>query len=265
MPLAGTILSDMPQSSPSPASIRDRFLRRIGAQSQFYTLFDHLADVAFFAKDHDFRIMCASMRFLERFGFHAEEELIGKNDFELFPFGLAESFRRDDSEVLQTGRPKLNIVELFFAEGGIPDWFITNKLPIRDSRDRVIGVMGTVQSYQGQRRVLRPFLQLDRAIDYVREHFRRGVSVKELCQAMHISQRHLHRKFVEAFGLSPQAFILRLRLQAACAALQKEGAQISEVAREYGFSDQSSFTQIFQKHIGVTPLKYQRRFRLVRH
>ena len=59
-------------------------------------------------------------------------------------------------------------------------------------------------------------------------------------------------------------FIVKLRIQAACEALQLEGSQISEVAADLGFCDQSSFTQLFQKHVGITPLKYQKRFRLRR-
>jgi len=65
-------------------------------------------------------------------------------------------------------------------------------------------------------------------------------------------------------GSSPQAFIVKLRVQAACEALQHEGSQISEVAGSLGFCDQSAFTQLFQKHVGITPLKYQKRYRLRR-
>ena len=124
--------------------------------------------------------------------------------------------------------------------------------------------MGTVQSYEHRRQVLQPYMQLDRAVTYIREHFRAGVTVKELANAVHLSPRQLHRKFVESFGTSPQAFIVKLRIQAACESLQLEGSQISEVASDLGFCDQSSFTQLFQKHVGVTPLKYQKRFRLRR-
>src|SRR5947209_1860471 len=109
---------------------RDRFLRRIDAATPFYRLFDHMPDVSFFAKDHRFRLMCASQRFIERFGYHDESQVLGKDDFQLFPSRLAENFRRDDEEILRTGQPKLNIVELFFTEQGVPDWFVTNKLPI---------------------------------------------------------------------------------------------------------------------------------------
>ena len=254
----------MPLSRQKAADARTRFLRRVGADTPFYRLFDHLPEISFFAKDRQFRLMCASRRFLERFGFRREIEVIGKDDFELFPERLAENFRRDDEAVMRSGKPKLNIVELFFNDQGVPDWFITNKLPLRDARGAVIGVMGTVHSYEGRREVLHPYVQLDRAISHIREHFRSGVSVKELSHAIHVSPRQLHRKFTAAFGTSPQTFIMKLRIQAACEALQREGAEIHEIARAYGFCSQSAFTQLFQKYVGLTPLKYQKRFQLQR-
>lgn len=253
------------QSPPdSPSTLRERFIRRVSVDSPFYQLFDHLPDLAFFAKDSQFRFMCASRRFMERFGIVSEVGIVGKNDFDLFPGRLAENFRRDDEEVMASGKPKLNIVELFFTDQGIPDWFVTNKLPLVDSHGRVIGIMGTVQSFEGKKQVLQPYLQIDRALTYIREHFRTGVSITELAKIVHLSPRQLHRKFVETFGASPQAFIMKLRIQAACEALQAEGAQIAEVARQLGFCDQSAFTQHFHRHMGHTPLRYQRQFRLRR-
>ncbi len=246
------------------SAFRDSFLAQVAPESQPYRLFDFMPDVAFFAKDIDFRIVCASRRFIERFGFQEEHEIIGKDDFALFPARLAESFRRDDEEVMRHGEPKINIVELFFTAQGIPDWFVTNKMPVRNHAGAIIGIMGTVQSYEGRKQVLQPYLQLDNAVTYIREHFRTGVTVGELADIVHLSTRQLHRRFIEAFGISPQAFIMKLRIQAACEALQHEGTLIADVARDLGFCDQSSFTQQFQKHVGLTPLKYQRSYRLVR-
>ena len=242
---------------------RTRFLRSMSPDSPFYALMDHLPGLSFFAKDAEFRLVCANRHFYERFGFTREADIVGKDDFDLFPPRLAENFRRDDEEVMQSGKPRLNIVELFFNQQGIPDWFITNKLPVFDVDGRVIGVMGTTQSYEGKKQVLQPYLQIDRAVGYIRGHFRQRISVEDLAALVHLSPRQLHRKFVETFGSSPQAFIMKLRIQAACEALQHEGSTISEVALELGFCDQSSFTQHFQKHVGLTPLKYLRQFRLV--
>lgn len=251
-------------SSAQQKTIREDFLLRIGAETPFYRLLDWMPDVSFFAKDREFRLICANRQFVERFGFRSELEIVGKDDFELFPSRLAENFRKDDEDVMRTGEPKLQIVELFFNVQGIPDWFVTNKMPLKDREGQIIGVMGTVHSFEGRRQVLHPYLQLDRAIAHIREHFRSGLTVKELAAAVHLSPRQLHRKFVEAFGASPQAFMTKLRVQAACEALQKEGAQISEVASDLGFCDQSAFTQTFQKHMGITPFRYQKRFQLRR-
>jgi AraC-like DNA-binding protein len=254
------VKSSFPQKDAQ--ALRSAFLEKV--ETPFYRLFDHLPDVAFFAKDRDFRIVCASSRFVERFGLKSELEIAGLTDYELFPPRLAENFRRDDEEVMVSGLAKLNIVELFFTDQGLPDWFVTNKLPLRDADGTVVGLMGTVQSYEGRKRVIQPYLQLEHAVSYIREKFRSGVTVAELAEVVHLSTRQLHRKFVDAFGTSPQAFILKLRIQAACDLLQREGAQISEVAREVGFSDQSGFTHHFVKQMGLTPLNYLRRFRLLR-
>ncbi len=245
-------------------SPRNSFIRSMSPDCGFEALFDQLPGVSFFAKNKDGRIVAANPHFFRRFGFSKESEIIGQDDFALFPRRLAEHFREDDLEVMRTGKPKLNIVELFFNQQGIPDWFITNKLPVRDRRGRVIGIMGTTQSYEGKKEVLRPYLQIDRAIAFIRENFRQRISVEELAALVHLSSRQLHRKFVETFGSSPQAFIMKLRIQAACEALQREETPIGVVARDFGFSDQSAFTQQFHKHLGLTPLRYQRQFRLRR-
>lgn len=128
-----------PTISPATPAARENFLRRISGETPFYRLFDHMPDVSFFAKDRKLRLLCASQHFLERFGFRNEVEVIGRTDFDLFPSRLAENFRRDDEEVCRTGRPKLNIVELFFTAQGVPDWLVTNKLPLRDRQGESLG------------------------------------------------------------------------------------------------------------------------------
>lgn len=248
----------------SPDQLRDRFLRALAPESQFYRVLDHLPGISFFAKNRRFQIVCANQHFVESLGFHHEADLIGKEDFDLFPTRLAENFRRDDEAVLASGEARLNLVELFFNSQGIPDWFITNKLPVRDRQGRLIGIMGTTQSYGHAVETVHPYRQIERALTYIREHFRERITVEELAAMVYVSTRQLHRKFVESFGCSPQTFIMKLRIQAACDALQHEDAQISHVATELGFCDQSSFTQHFHRHVGITPLKYQRQFRLVR-
>ena len=247
----------MPPSAPP----RETFLAAINSQSPFYRLFDHLPGISFFAKNRAFELMCANRLFLQRFGFSDESEIVGKTDFELFPPALATNFRRDDETVMQSGEPKLNIVELFFNQQGIPDWYITNKLPLLDRHSKVLGVMGTVQSYQNRKQFMLPYLQIDQAVEYIRQHFREKISIKELAAMVGLSVRQFDRKFKDTFGSNPQSFILKMRIQAACDALRRPDARISDVAFDLGFYDQSSFTLHFRRQMGITPLKYQRQLR----
>jgi AraC-like DNA-binding protein len=240
---------------------RSTFLAKRADNSLFHHLFDYLPGVSFFAKNCQFEIMCANRAFLERLGFHDESEIVGKTDFELFPRQLAENFRKDDTAVMDSGEARLHIVELFFNQQGIPDWYITNKLPIFDRTNNIIGVMGTVQSYERRHQVLQPLLQIDRAVQYIRENFREQISISKLASMVDLSTRQLNRRFQDTFRVSSQAFIMKLRLQAACEQLRQSNSPIAEIAIDLGFHDQSSFTLQFRKQLGITPSKYRKSYR----
>ena len=89
-------------------------------------LFDDLPGVSFFIKDREHRLVMVNEGFLPRLGL-SQQELFGKTDFDLFPARLAEHFRRDDRDIFESKKPKLNILELVFNSQGLPDWYLTNK------------------------------------------------------------------------------------------------------------------------------------------
>ena len=77
-----------------------------------------------------------------------EEEYIGKTYEELdkiagWKEGVAESFQRDDKEVIRTGVAKLNVEEppLYDKEGN-PVYYISSRVPLFDDNKNVIGVVG---------------------------------------------------------------------------------------------------------------------------
>ena len=81
-------------------------------------------------------------------GIKSRKEIIGKTYKEMATLvdwsqGQGEAFRRDDEEVIATGKPKLNI-----EEPPIPDaagnevYFLTSRVPIKNKSNRVIGVIG---------------------------------------------------------------------------------------------------------------------------
>ncbi len=239
-----------------------RFLREIDEDSHFHLLFEHLPGISFFAKDSESRIMRANRSFLERLGFREEAEIVGKSDFEIFPEGLAENFRKDDLEVMRTREAKLHLVELFLNQQGLVDWFVTNKLPLIGRNGKVIGVMGTVQDYEQRRRVTCPYPDIERAVGIIRSDYKEPIKMAELARTVGLSVRQFDRKFQQALSLSPKSFLIKTRIQAGCELLRKTAMSVGQVASELGFSDQSSFTLLFKREMGMTPLKYRQRYQV---
>ena len=97
---------------------------------QFRKLFEDLPGTLFFAKNRDLKLMMGNPAFVARCGKSTEAEIVGIDDFDLFPDKLASKFRRDDLKVLETGKPIGGIVELFPNTQGHPDWSITEKMPL---------------------------------------------------------------------------------------------------------------------------------------
>lgn len=237
------------------------FFAQLGAVQQFRQLFEYLPDVYFFAKDVESRLMAASGPILKRFGLKSEAELIGTTDHDYFPTHVADSFVRDDHRVLSTGQPLINRVEIWYNEQRLLDWFVTDKLPLRDGTGNIIGVMGTVRSYEGSKKSRLPYSQISEVVDFIRKRHRGKITVTEVAKLAGVSTRQLNRRFQDVFGMSALDFLTKTRIQAASDELLNSDRPIVDIAIDFGFCDQSAFTRQFRNHVGQTPLKFRRQYR----
>lgn len=233
-------------------------------ESHFERLFDHLPGVLFFAKDRDGRLLAANRALLRLYGYQNEADFWGVTDFDLLPRSLAEKFRQDDLRVMDTGEPLLGIVEIFINAQGIPGWFLTDKLPIRSKNGEIIGVMGTIRAYGGSAATAEapaPDAALAPALKHIGAHFDRDLSIPALAGLCGLSVRQFERKFKQRLKTSPQQFIMKTRVYAACDDLRRSDRALAAIAISMGFYDQAAFTRQFRKHMGITPLAYRRQFR----
>ena len=250
----------LPSSASSLSPLQAEFLAGARSDAGFRELFYRLESVAFFVKNRRFQIVFANRHFYERLGFSEESEIVGADDFELFPKPLAAKFRRDDEEVLRTGRGMTGMVELFLSRQGLPDWFLTHKLPVAGADGSPAGIMGTVQRYQRERGLGSADAVVARAVRRMLEQPGEIGAVRELARELGISHRHFDRRFKEETGLTPQQFLGRSRIDAACRLLRSGGETLAEIALELGYCDQSAFTSQFRQRMGITPLRYRREF-----
>ncbi len=82
------------------------------------------------------------------------------------------------------------------------------------------------------------------------------VSLDELAGIADCSKYHFVRQFGKAFGISPHAYQIQVRLLKA-KQLLKAGVSIANTASDCGFHDQSHFSRHFKKALGVTPKHFQ--------
>jgi two-component system cell cycle sensor histidine kinase/response regulator CckA len=87
-------------------------------------------------------------------GFSVPGEVIGQTDYELFQvFSEAECVRNHDRQVIETGQPLYDVEENRTNADGSKSTYFTNRVPLRDSTGRVIGVIGVSQNVTDRKRL----------------------------------------------------------------------------------------------------------------
>jgi two-component system cell cycle sensor histidine kinase/response regulator CckA len=107
----------------------------------FRTVIDNVPD-PIYTKDTSCRKTLTNLADLHAMGAHSEDEVLGKDDFEIYPKELAERFFADDWTVIHTGQPIHNREENVPDQDGQNHWFLTSKMPMRDEKGRIIGLLG---------------------------------------------------------------------------------------------------------------------------
>ena len=75
-----------------------------------------------------------------------------------------------------------------------------------------------------------------------------------------MSLRNFVRRFQQATGDSPLIYLQKLRIAAAKRLLESDQRTMQEVSDAVGYQDAAFFRKLFERHTGVTPSAYRRRF-----
>ena len=98
-------------------------------------------------------------------------------------------------------------------------------------------------------------------MDVVTANPSRNHTLATLATRAGVSQRHLSRLFLAETGHTPQHFVDRTRLEAACAMLTGGPATLDQVAERTGLGSSESLRRLFHRELGITPSAYRNRFR----
>jgi AraC family transcriptional regulator len=93
---------------------------------------------------------------------------------------------------------------------------------------------------------------------YIEEHLAEDISLAALAELARLSPYHFARAFKQSFGLPPHRYMTNRRVEKAKGQLARSAASVTQIGLGLGFSEVSSFTTAFRKHVGITPTDYRR-------
>jgi len=100
-------------------------------------------------------------------------------------------------------------------------------------------------------------IQLDMA-EFIYEHFDEPITLDDIAASGHISRSQCSKLFKHYTNMSPISFLNHHRLEISRDMLRTTNENISKIAQDCGFSDQSYFNRLFLRQYGCTPLEYRK-------
>jgi AraC family transcriptional regulator len=101
--------------------------------------------------------------------------------------------------------------------------------------------------------------RLQQVLEYIHSHLDQDLSLDTLANLANMSKYHFIYLFTKLQGATPHQYVIQQRIQKAQALLSNRKLAISEISLLCGFANQSHFTRLFRKHMGVPPKAYRDR------
>ena len=103
---------------------------------------------------------------------------------------------------------------------------------------------------------------ISNAQEWLHQNFHRTFPLEAPARRVGMSLRNFVRRFKHATGDSPLAYLQKLRIAAAKRLLEGDHRKMQEIGDAVGYQDVAFFRQLFERHTGVSPSAYRRRFGL---
>jgi len=104
--------------------------------------------------------------------------------------------------------------------------------------------------------------EVEGAQQWLASHFSVANPVEEVIKRSKLASRTFKRRFTQATGLAPIAYVQRLRIEEAKRRLERTDVPVDEISWRVGYEDPAFFRRLFKRTTGMTPGAYRRRFQI---
>lgn len=94
-------------------------------------------------------------------------------------------------------------------------------------------------------------------LDRIAAEFDQALSIAQLAASVNRTPLAFLREFTKMTGITPHAYIVETRVQAARASMRRDDVPLSIIAADCGFAHQSHMGVAFRKMLGQTPGRYR--------
>lgn len=98
---------------------------------------------------------------------------------------------------------------------------------------------------------------------FIENNYYQKIKIEDLAKDSNYTRNHLYKLFKKEYGISPQEYLLTLRIEKAKMLLRDntKNISVSDVASAVGFNDCLYFSRLFHKRTGVSPTEFKNNHR----
>jgi PAS domain S-box-containing protein len=152
-----------------------------------------------YVKDTDSRFLMVNVATARFLGAATADDVIGKTDFDFFSRELAERFRAEEVAVFQSVQMLVNREAAVPGPSGNTMWVLTTKVPLRDDRGQVVGLLGVNRDITERKRTEEQVLKLSHAVE-------QSATLVVICNTQGDIE-YINPKFAEVTGYAPEEII----------------------------------------------------------
>ncbi len=98
---------------------------------------------------------------------------------------------------------------------------------------------------------------IQEAINFINSNYMNSITINEVANHVNLSRSYLYKMFIKNLKVSPQKYLINLRMYKATLLLKNTKLPIGEVANKVGYSDSLLFSKTFSKYFSMSPLNYR--------
>lgn len=92
---------------------------------------------------------------------------------------------------------------------------------------------------------------------YIEQHYSEQIQTTELARMFNIDRTYFYKLFKEHTGLSPEKYIVSLRMHRAKLLISATNLPMTTICKLVGYENYPPFFSMFKKTVGVSPNKYR--------